>query len=283
MQGWFPHLPILSYPPLPELERILSAYDWYFVVPHKEDPFVSQLIVEGKKRFPERIKLIYLYPSKHMINEPYYADCLVEPRLPVAENLRLFCDKILHLPKLTRSNGITPPSELVPRAYQQRIVIHPTSARSTRSWHKLKFVKLALHLRKEGYEPVLIPGQEHRGWEDVARLGFAVPTFKTLDLLARFIYESSYLIGNDSGLGHLASCLGLPTVTICRRKTQARLWAPSFTRGSVVAPYSWIPNIGGFRLRDREWKRFITVGMVQRAFKKLVALSPISTALRSDQ
>ncbi|MCC6127581.1 MAG: hypothetical protein IT584_00035, partial [Chlamydiae bacterium] len=71
--------------------------------------------------------------------------------------------------------------------------------------------------------------------------------FSNLDLLAQYLYETGYLIGNNSELGHLASALGVPTLTLSRRKALANLWAPSFHTSVVVTPASWIPNIRGFR------------------------------------
>jgi len=267
MQNWFPHLPVLPYPPLEELSHILHSYDYFFVVQNDTDPFVLKLIEEGKRRFPERLKVIYLYPSKHIVNERYYADCLTDPTLPVAENMRLLSEKVLHLPKLTKSCGLIPPEGLTHRKFPKRVVIHPTSGRETRNWPKEKFVKLALHLESQGYEPLFIPGERHLDdWKELP-----TRTFPTLDALARFLYESGYLIGNDSGPAHLASSLGVPTLTICRRKALANLWAPSFCRGVVVTPSSWIPNIRGLRLRDRYWKKFITVEMAKRAFARLAS------------
>ena len=272
MRNWFPHLEVKSYPLMEDLGRTLSAYDAYFAIHNDTDPFVQALILEGKRRFPEKIKVLYLYPSRHIINEPYYSDCWIDPKLPVAENMRLFCEKVLHLPKITRSNGFIAPVGLVHRKETKRVIIHPTSARETRNWPKEKFVKLALHLKGEGYRVVFVPGgeKECEQWQDVLELGLEVIRFATLDLLARYLYESGYLIGNDSGLGHLASALGLPTVTICRRKTLARMWAPSLHLGAIVTPWTWIPNLRGLRLRDRYWKRFITVEMVRRRFGRLV-------------
>lgn len=272
MQRWFPHLPIRPYPSLAELSVILGSYDWFFVVHNDTDEFVLQLIREGKRRFPEQLKVIYLYPSKHLVNEPYYSDCLTEPHLSIAENLRLFCARILRLPKITKSNGFIPPPGLVQAKYSKRVVIHPTSARITRNWPKEKFVKLALHLQKKGYLPAFIPGvgQAREQWQELMYNGWELPSFSTLDELACFIYESGYLIGNDSGPGHLASALGTPTLTLCRRKTWANMWAPSFCKGIVVTPYSWLPNIRGFRFRDRYWKSLISVGRVCRAFETLV-------------
>ncbi len=267
MKNWFPHLPVQPYPSIEELPRILQSYDWFFVVQNDTCEFVKTLIKEGKRRFPERIKVIYLYPSKFIVNEPYYSDCLTDPKKSIAENMRLFCERILHLPKITEHNGFIPPPELFHRKCRKRISIHPTSARPTRNWPKEKFLELGAYLKSEGFEPVFIPGSKDA--PDWAGTGFEIPIFSSLDLLARYIYESGYLIGNDSGLGHLASALKVPTLTFCRKKTWANMWAPSFGNGIVVTPNSWIPNISGFRLRDRHWQKFITVGMAKRAFNKL--------------
>lgn len=224
-----------------------------------------------QEALPERIKVLYLYPSPNIVNEPYYADCLTDPKASIAENMRIVCEQVLHLPKLTRSNGFIPPEGLQLRKYEKQIVIHPTSARPTRNWPKEKFVKLALHLKDEGFEPVFVPGAaEMENWRDVRGLGFRLEEFVTLDGLARFIYESGYLIGNDSGLGHLASALGVPTLTLCRRKAWAKMWAPSFTKGVVLTPSSLIPNIRGLRWRDRYWKNFISVAKVRRGFELLL-------------
>ncbi|OGN55983.1 MAG: hypothetical protein A3D96_03300 [Chlamydiae bacterium RIFCSPHIGHO2_12_FULL_44_59] len=266
MKNWFPHLEVHPYPNLDELPRILQSYDWFFVVHNDTDLFVLTLIQEGKRRFPDKIKVIYLYPSKNIVNEPYYSDCLTDPSVSIASNLITFCEKILRLPKTTQSNGFIPPTDAVWGKMLKRVVIHPTSARATRNWPKEKFLALAHCLKRVGYQPVFIPGTQE-GWEGV---GFPIELFSNLDCLARFIYESAYLVGNDSGLGHLASALGVPTLTLCRRRTWANMWAPSFYKGIVVTPSSWIPNIRGLRLRDRYWKRFISVKKVFRAFEILV-------------
>ncbi len=269
MQNWFPHLPVQSYPKVEELPRILSTYEWFFVVHNDTDPFVQALIKEGKKRFPERIKILYLYPSPNIVNEPYYLDCLTDPKKSIAENMCIVCERVIGLPKVVKENGFTPPEGLVFRKYPKRVVIHSTSARPTRNWPKAQFVKLALHLEKKGFDPVFIPGTEIENWRDVK---FEALHFPSLDDLSSYIYESAYLIGNDSGLGHLASALGVPTLTLCRRKAWANMWAPNFAKNIVVTPPSLIPNIRGFRLRDRQWKRFITLGKVLRGFENLINL-----------
>ena len=133
MQNWFPHLKVEKYPGIEELPRILQTYDWFFVVQNDTDPFVLKLIQEGKRRFPDRFKVIYLYPSKNIVNEPYYHDCLTDPGASIATNMRIICEKVLHLPKITKSNGFIPPTGIVLRKYPKRVTIHPTSARLTRN------------------------------------------------------------------------------------------------------------------------------------------------------
>lgn len=271
MGRWFPHLPIKRYPSLAEIPKILQSYDWIFVVQNDTDPFILSLIQEGKRRCSDRVKVIYLYPSKNVVKEPYYNDCLTEPTVSVAENLRSFSQKILHLPKATFSNGIIPPVDLISQKQAKRVVIHPTSARKTRNWPQSKFIQLAKSLDRYGYEVVFVPGEEASEWEE---LGVGrVETFVTLNDLAQFLYESKYLIGNDSGLGHLASCLGVSTLTICRRKAWSKMWGPSFSKSVVVTPASWIINIRGLRLRDRYWRRWISVEKVEKGFLKLAATS----------
>jgi len=273
MQNWFQHLPVISYPQIHEIERILHQYEWFFVFHNDASEFIQKLIAEGKRRFPDKMKVIYAYASQRIVYEPYYQDSQIDPRLSMAESLRIFCEKILHLPKSTRSNGLIPPADLIHGANDKRIVIHPTSSRHGKNWTKEKFVEMARHLYQQGYDPMWIIGPKERDEWTLMKGNFAMPEFPNLDSLARTIYESGYLIGNDSGMGHLASFLEIPTLTITRRRALANLWAPSFVPGVVVTPNSWIPNIRGFRLRDRHWQKFISARKVLRAFDRLVSVS----------
>lgn len=271
MQNWFPHLPVQPYPPIEEIPHILRTYELFFVAWNDSSDFTKQLIQEGKRRFPEQMKVIYLYPSRHIVNETYYSDCLTNPSVSIAQNMRSLCEQVLHLPKSTKNAGIIAPTRLTHKKYPKRVAFHPTSGRPAKNWPKEKFIKLALHLKSEGFQPVFIPGVQHAAdWSDLPSLGLEVEHFANLDELSEFLYESGYLIGNDSGLGHLASALGIGTMTLCRRKALAKLWAPSFSPGVVVTPSSLIPNIRGLRLRDRHWSRFITVNMARRGFERLL-------------
>lgn len=272
LQMWVPHLPILKYPQLSEISKIFSYYDEIIVFQNDTYPFVLKLIEEGKKICPEKIKVIYAFPSKGIFSEPYYQDCLVDPNIPLVQNLEKFCHKILKFPIVTRKNGFLAPRRLNNRKYLRRIALHTVSSREGKNWPKQKYVKLALHLRKEGFDPYIILGGEkdQTEWGPYLKsCSIQAPRFESLDALAQFIYECGYLIGNDSGIGHLASCLGIPTITISRRKTVSKFWRPYWAPGKIVNPVSFIPNIRGFRLRDRKWKSFISVKKVLRSFEKL--------------
>lgn len=265
MQNWFPQLPVRPYPKREEL----PPYDHYFVVWNDASDFVKELIREGKQKFSDRMHVIYLYPSASVRDEPYYSDCLIDPGISVADNLRNLVKNVLRLPHVVTRSPLTVPAGLTFRAHPKRVVIHPTSGRVSKNWPAAKFVKLALHLKRRGFEPVVVPGaHDLDGWGELA-----VQDFATLDALARFIYESVALVGNDSGLGHLASALRIPTLVICRRQAVAKLWAPSFLRGKVLTPPSWIPNIRGLRLRDRHWHKFVRVGAARRAFYEMTWMS----------
>lgn len=271
LQRWFPDLPLHYYPTVGDIPKILSEYDKILVFHNDTNDFVLELIRQGKKKDPEKVKVIYGFPSKKLRELPYYKDCLINPNICIAKNLESFCRKILGFPKTVRHNGCVPPDTIKSRKYPTRVAMHVTSSREGKNWPIHKYVKLALHLKKRGYQPAFIVGssEEREAWLYLEKHGFLVPSFKTLDDAAKFICESGFLIGNDSGFGHLASCLRVPTVTISRRKMIAQFWRPGWTTGKIVTPASWIPNTGVYRLRDRHWKKLVSVQRVLNSFLSL--------------
>ena len=72
------------------------------------------------------------------------------------------------------------------------------------------------------------------------------------------------MIGNDSGVGHLASALGVPVLTLFRKRRDGFCWRPGWGRNVVVRP---VVSVGAFR---NSWKRFLSVQRVKRAFDQLV-------------
>ncbi len=172
-------------------------------------------------------------------------------------------------PNATSEAGVRPPVSLTHRRHSKRVVIHPTSGAAIRDWPADKFMQLAKRLRSAGYEPVfMVSPAEAPTWMWVRDSGFSLIVPSTIDVMARYIFESGYLIGNDSGPGHLASLLDIPSLCLCARYSYLRLWRPGWRKGGVVTPFLPLP---GARLKQTYWKRLLTVGRVYRSFLKLTA------------
>ncbi|WP_309235085.1 glycosyltransferase family 9 protein [Paraburkholderia youngii] len=78
--------------------------------------------------------------------------------------------------------------------------------------------------------------------------------------------EAGWFIGNDSGLGHLASAIGVPTLSLFMRSGLARTCRPGWSPGAIVLPLNVVPT---GRLRERCWKRLMSVRRVLRGFETL--------------
>lgn len=280
LQGWFPHLPIQPYPFQDQISQLLEQYDRLIIFDNDNSPFIQKLIEEGKKNRAEKVFVIYPYPTQGICLKPYYSDTYLDPKQPIAWGLKTFCKEVMQFPKTTLKNGLIAPLHLTLRKFENRVILHVNSIRQGKNWDIKKYVKLALHLQQKGYEPIFFAGgeEERKPFLWLEQQGWEVPYFKTLHQLTVYLYESGYLIGNDSGVAHLASCMGIPTITISRRKAVARFWKPSWTFSKIVVPSSWIPNLGGFRLRDRKWKKFISVKKVLKAFSHLIKEEKASLA-----
>lgn len=72
------------------------------------------------------------------------------------------------------------------------------------------------------------------------------------------------MIGNDSGIGHLASCLGLPTITITKSTSKHYRWRPGWGKNRLInAPFQAKWHQKYF------WQFFISVNRVYKAFNSL--------------
>ena len=91
--------------------------------------------------------------------------------------------------------------------------------------------------------------------------------FPNLGALAGFVYESGFVIGNDSLLGHLGSNLDLPTVTIAGDERRMRLWRPDWKRGQLALPPWWLPPS---RFKNAQWRHFISPRKVLNRFEELL-------------
>lgn len=174
---------------------------------------------------------------------------------------------VLGLRDVTRANGLVVPADVMPGRFAKRVVIHPTGSHPEKMWGRDKFLALSRVLIRRRWQPsFLVAPAEIGGWSDIAEEGHEVNALPRLSEVAKWIAESSWFIGNDSGLGHLASCIGVPTLSLFMRQGLARSWRPGWGPGAVVLPLAVLP-FGG--LRERLWQRLLSVRRVMAAFQAL--------------
>jgi len=259
LRQWFPQVEIRPALDTAQAPRVLAGFD---AAALKAWPAIAEL----ERALPRIINLDrvqYLSPKKAM-----------------ADRFMDYCTLNLGLPDVIRDNGLRPaPDAGVHRVHRQRLVLHPGASTPDKRWLPEKFLRLALALRERGFDPqFVIAPAEMPHWEHLHSHGLAQVNFSSLNDLAGWIYQSGWFIGNDSGIGHLASNLAVPTLSLFMRKGSARSWRPCFGPGMTVIAGNWVP-VG--KLRERWWKQLMSVERVLRAFEQLRSEEPAASGLHS--
>lgn len=265
MQSWFPHLPIRPFPPK------LEEFDRFFILYERSD-WMLKVLETCLANYRDKTTVLNPIATPNT-DYPYWEEGRFDGSQTFADNLVTFCQTVLGIEGAVKSNGIKLPAGITPRLHLKRVVLHPTSSRPGKNWPRAKFLKLADKLIQKGYEPVFIVSPAERvDWPEA-------PVFSNLDEMARFVCESGYMIGNDSGIGHLASCTGVPTVSLFKNERTAHFWKPAFAPGEFCLPQGWLPNLKGLRWRDKYWHWNLSVGQVVRTFEKLCVLCDQTASL----
>ena len=178
-----------------------------------------------------------------------------------------YAQNSLKLAQYAAGNGCVLPKEFTTRRYDKRVILHPTSTDPRKNWPAKKFIKLARRLSDRGMTPMFVVSPDERSeWQQLVPEPWLIPKMSSLQQVTVFIAESGWMIGNDSGIGHLASMCGLPTLTIFRHPSRATLWRPAWSTNLTVSarmPIKW-----------RElWKAQLSVARVMEHFAKLQDLS----------
>jgi ADP-heptose:LPS heptosyltransferase len=240
----------------------------------------ADLIVVQNDNSPKIAQLIGAYRSKLSVFYASYnsrkhaplsaMDQVFDETQPMAQNIAQGIAQLLKSQEMSKNNGLSPPRYLVHRLCKDRVILHPTSSKSEKNWLPAKFLKVARQLKDLGFAPIFaVSKQERNQWLHVEKLGFDLPIFDTLSNLAAYVYESGYLIGNDSLIGHLASNLHIPTLIIADCEKRMKLWRPGWLQGAVVTPPTWVPNCKFCRLRKWKWKSLISSRRVISTFEDL--------------
>lgn len=259
MQRLFPSLPLKAFSS-PEEEH-LEQFDRFFIF-YERSPRMQAILSWCQTHYPKRTTVLNPIAT-WKTDYPYWEQGRFDGRLPFVQNLYRFCRDVLQFRVGTLSNGIVLPPGVHRQKFLKRVVLHPTSSRPGKNWDWNRFIRLAKWLQRQGWDPVLLV---HKGEQRGSAEGVALWEYDRLEELALFVAESGAMIGNDSGIGHLSSCLGLSTLVICRSQEASDFWRPGWGKTRVVTPASWIPNVKGLRLRDRYWQKWISVRKVAQEF-----------------
>jgi hypothetical protein len=245
LAAWFPEHQVLPVFPQERIVEELVGYDWIFA-----------------SHFPEE------QVGRQFHDRWVDYDRMCQDDRTQVENLVAISRQVLATDNPTAENGIVAPDRFVQRRFPNRVCLHPTSAEVNKNWLPERFLQLACRLAEAEFDVCFIMSAgEIAEWRPIIKDAYPLQGFADVADCAGFIYESGYFIGNDSGGAHLASCLGIPTVTIHGRTKKARKWKPGWGEIEVVTPR--VNLIGSF-LRQRYWKYFLPVISVERSFFKLV-------------
>lgn len=235
---WFPDQQIVPYPEDP---RSFSSYDLVLIQPHSLASENASLIETEKKTLP-------LIKGRTMVEG--WRDLVQE----LGENA-------------TKDNGLSLPEKRSYRLHKKRVLIHPCSLDPRRCWKFKKFVYLCDWLTRCGWDPKLVMTQQERTQYPKAPSSYYAPLFPSLHELGLYVYESGYFIGNNSGVGHLASNLKIPTLSLFARESYASIWRPGWGPGLVALPF--FPFFGT-RIKQKLWASLLTTRKIKKYFNNLV-------------
>jgi len=117
---------------------------------------------------------------------------------------------------------ILPLTPLEESPFRGRVVLHPSSGSSRKNPELSLFLKLERYLEEKGYESVYLIGEADRWLED--RVSRKVVSLDPL-WIGRSLKSALLFVGLDSGISHLASYVGVPTVVVYG-PTDPLVWRP---------------------------------------------------------
>lgn len=244
---WFEGFSFEKQPPLHEIKTLFARFD-AILLQHDNTP-------KAKKVHALPIPVYSFYgshrPSKHGILQDN--DYVCDSQRTMVDNVRQAIEKWFGT--ASKENGMIPPKGLIHRRYPLRVAIHSTSGSSEKNWPQEKFNGVAKELEKMGYSPVFLVEPGGR------------PLLPSLEDLASFIYESGAFIGNDSGPGHIASYLKIPSLIIGKEEKHMQLWAPGWMPPELITPPSWSSR---WKWTRKRWKQLITIRTVIKRLKDRV-------------
>lgn len=232
MARFFAALPTFS----PEQADHIGSFD--IVLSYLHDP---QGVVADNLRAAGARQVIYGSP---LVTSGHAVDHLLKP----LETLAIYVTGAvprLRLPDETRARGRRLLEE---RGLSGRVVaIHPGSGSPAKNWPADRFLELARRLKDGGAGVVFVLGEAD---DEVRRRVLAeqpdVPRIEQVGLvdLAGALSCCAAYVGNDSGITHLASAVGLPVVALYGPSDPGR-WGPRGEQATILrAPGGELSALG---------------------------------------
>ncbi|MEM7175330.1 MAG: glycosyltransferase family 9 protein [Chlamydiota bacterium] len=260
LRALFSDYSIFPHPGREQVEEALRSFSCIIVQNNHAD-YAHSLLRLAKKPPLKRAIFFHTLSRRLESNKSFSID----RSRPIAVQLAHACQQLLNLKEPSIENGLLVPKNRRYRRYYNRIVIHPTGSHPAKCWSEKKFLRLSHQLEALGFDVRFsVHASERADWLAKVADSKKVPLLPDLEALVALLYEASVVIGNDSGVGHLASNLRIPTMTIARNRTKIAFWRPGWHCGSVITPVTMIPNFKGWRLRDMHWEKWISVRRVCR-------------------
>ena len=138
-----------------------------------------------------------------------------------------------HWRKLAEDLRINLPARIGSNSFRnaKKIVLHSGAAQPVREWPLERYALLATHARRADFEvTVICDHQQRNAWR---QLGEDALIPSSLDELIELFSAADVFIGNDSGPGHLAALMNLPTFTIFGPQLP-ELFAPIHTQSEWI-------------------------------------------------
>jgi len=131
---------------------------------------------------------------------------------------------------------------------ENTVALHPGSGSESKNWPELNWRELLVHLLDHSPLDLLLVGGEAEG-EKLQRLAKRLPGDRIeiaqhvpLQELAPRLANCAGYIGHDSGLTHLASALGLPTLVLWGASNET-VWRPLGEHVSVLKQYNTLADL----------------------------------------
>ena len=272
----FPNITIHCYPNLQEYETSFLEFDETLLQNDHSERSWKLFHLRNDEKL-KNLKVLFIKPYPKQTKEK---DFTFDQKLLFTSNLQKALSTLYQI-NASKENGLVFSESTNKQIHKNRVMIHPTSSDKKKNWSKKKFAELDQRLKKLNYDVIFcISESEKQSFISDETSKLIIKPFSTLNELIEDLSKACYFIGNDSGIGHLASYLGLKTLTISGNKKLSMLWRPSWEKNILVTPFFPLPNFKGLvykyfngRIRDNYWQKFISTKKVLHAFLKMTNLT----------